>query len=229
MVHLHLALEPHVGTPMVNRAEAEAGRLYRQAKQQGKPEPFERHLADAYAGLLSGAGIGRSRRPELVVLVSHEVTQRGWTDVRAGELCKVPGIGPISPEVAKRIAADAFLSGVLYDGKDLRQMRRWTRDPLHPGRGASRPGAGAAAGVRRGPLQRFWKPIPQRERPRRAPRRLRSRLDRQPRASLLELPSGQDRAGPQGGQADAARAVRDGGTRAEMRRTNGEEAPDCAT
>ena len=128
MVHVHLALEPHVGTPIVNRAEAEAARLARKARGEekdqgrgkalgkegeGSPEPFERYLADAYAALLSGSGKGRSRRPELVVLVSYEITQRGWRDVRAGEVCKIPGVGPVAPQVARMFARDAFLSGVL--------------------------------------------------------------------------------------------------------------------
>jgi hypothetical protein len=52
MVHIDLALEPQVGTPIVNRAKAEAGRLYRAARKEGDVEPLERHLADAYAGLL---------------------------------------------------------------------------------------------------------------------------------------------------------------------------------
>jgi 5-methylcytosine-specific restriction endonuclease McrA len=128
MVHLHVAWEPHVGTPIVNRAEAEAARRYREAKKEDRLEPFERFLADAYAGMLSGAPTKRSRRPELVVLVSHEVTQRGWTDVRKGETCKIPGVGPVAPEVAKQIASDAFLTGVFFDGKDLRHLRRWTRN-----------------------------------------------------------------------------------------------------
>jgi hypothetical protein len=71
---------------------------------------------------------GRSRRPELVVLISHEVIKRGWRDVREGETCKIPGIGPVSPEVARSIAQDAFITGVFYDGKDLRHLRRWTRN-----------------------------------------------------------------------------------------------------
>jgi hypothetical protein len=62
------------------------------------------------------------------VLVSHEVVKRGWTDVRDGEVCKIPGVGPVSPQVAKEIAKDAFLSGVFFDGKDLRQFARWTRN-----------------------------------------------------------------------------------------------------
>ncbi len=61
------------------------------------------------------------------MLVSYEVAKRGWTDVREGEVCKIPGVGPVPPEVAREIARDAFLSGVSYDGKDLRHFRRWSR------------------------------------------------------------------------------------------------------
>jgi hypothetical protein len=128
MIHVHLAWEPHVGTPIANRAQAEAARVIREAKNKDKEaEPFERHLADAYARLFSGPSRGRARRPELVVLVSHGVAKRGWRDVREGEVCKMPGIGPVSPPVAREIARDAFLSGVFYDGVDLRHLRRWTR------------------------------------------------------------------------------------------------------
>lgn len=130
MVHIHLSLEPHVGTPIVARAEAEASRLAKNAKASGDGarEPFERHLADAYASLLAGSGTGRAKRPELVVLVSHEVVTRGWSDVREGEVCKIPGVGPVAPQVAKEIAENAFLSGVFFDGKDLRHFKRWTKN-----------------------------------------------------------------------------------------------------
>jgi hypothetical protein len=113
----------------VARAEAEASRRYRAAKREDRHEPFERHLADAYAAMLQGSSVkGPAKRPELVVLVSYEVAKRGWTDVREGETCKIPGVGPVSPQVAKEIASDAFLSGVFYDGKDLRHFKRWTRN-----------------------------------------------------------------------------------------------------
>ncbi|MGI8774198.1 MAG: hypothetical protein ACR2KQ_04160 [Actinomycetota bacterium] len=134
MVHIHLALEPHVGTPIVARAEAEAARLYRSAKAAAKGsreaglEPFERYLADAFVKMLAGGGKASTTRPELVVLVSHEVAKRGWSDVRDGEVCKIPGVGPVSPEVAREIAGDAFLSGVFFDGTDLRHFKRWSRN-----------------------------------------------------------------------------------------------------
>ena len=128
MVHVHVALEPQVGAPIVNRAEAEAERLQRKANKDGCSERFEHHLADAYARILGGTATRPSRRPELVIVVSHGVAKRGWTDIKRGEVCKIPGVGPVSPEVAREIAADAFLTGVFYDGKDLRHMRRWTRN-----------------------------------------------------------------------------------------------------
>ena len=126
MVHIHLTFEPHVGAPVVARAETEAARLQREAARTGEAEPFERHLADAYAALLSGEAEARGRG-EVVVVVSHEVAKRGWKDVKNNELCKIPGLGPVSPQAAKEIAADAFLSGLFYDGKDLRHLKRWTR------------------------------------------------------------------------------------------------------
>jgi hypothetical protein len=128
MINVHLRWEPHVGTPIVKRAETEAARLCKAAKRAGKQEPFERHLADAYAKIFSGCSVKpHSSRPELVILVSHEVVKRGWTDVRDGEFCRIPGAGPADPKVVKEIAGDAFLNGVFFDGKDLRHFKRWTK------------------------------------------------------------------------------------------------------
>ena len=64
----------------------------------------------------------------MTVLVSHSVAKRGWKDVRPGEVCKIPGIGPVAPRIAKEIASDAFLNGVFFDGKDLRNFKRWSRN-----------------------------------------------------------------------------------------------------
>ena len=127
MVHIHMELEPHIGAPIVARAEAEAQRLARKAKAEDRKEPFECHFADAYASMLSSGSKGRAKRPELVILVSHEVAKRGWTDVREGEVCKIPGMGPVAPQVAKQIAGDAFLNGLFFDGVDLRNSKRWSR------------------------------------------------------------------------------------------------------
>ena len=123
MIKFEGELEPHIGTPIVNRLEAEARRLDAAAKRQ---EPFDRYLADALPAILSDDG-GGSGRTDMVVLVSYEVAERGWSHVADDEICKIPGVGPIDPEVARRIGCDAFLSGVFFDGTDLRQIKRWGR------------------------------------------------------------------------------------------------------
>lgn len=116
-------LEPHIGMPIASRLESEARRLARKARNA---EPFDRYMADALPELLSGTGKGAGKT-EMVVLVSYEIPERGWTHVEDGEFCKIPGVGPIDPQVARRIAGDAFLSGMFFDGRDLRQMKRWGR------------------------------------------------------------------------------------------------------
>jgi hypothetical protein len=124
LVHIEADLEPHLGSPIVDRLEAEARRL---ATAAGRLEPFMAYLADAFVSLFRRPGAGKGSKPEVVVVVSHEVAERGWTGVEPGELCQIPGVGPIDPAVARDIAKDAFLTGVISDGRDLRQMRRWTR------------------------------------------------------------------------------------------------------
>lgn len=123
LIHIEADLEPHVGAPIVDRLESEARRL---ASSDGAASQ-EQRLADAFAARFAGDARGAAGKPEVVVVVSHEVIARGWTDVQTGEVCRIPGIGPIDPAVAREIASDAFLSGVFYDGKDLRHVRRWTR------------------------------------------------------------------------------------------------------
>ena len=128
MKNINLKVTPDMGESICNKAEAEAKRLHRQAKSEGREEPFERHLADAFVKMLAGSEVkGHHQRADVTVLVSYEVAERGWTDLRDGEVCKIPGVGPVAPQRAKEIAENAFLSGVFFDGKDLRQIKGWTR------------------------------------------------------------------------------------------------------
>ena len=127
MVNVHLRFEPQVGAPIVSRAETEAHRLCQAARASGSYEPYERYLADAYARLLSGGGKPHSSRPELIVVVDHALAARGWKDVRKGERCKIPGVGPIDPKVVRELAEQAVLSIVVEQGKDLRHFKRFAR------------------------------------------------------------------------------------------------------
>jgi 5-methylcytosine-specific restriction endonuclease McrA len=122
LVHIEADLEPHVGAPIVEQLEAEASRRSSSAGA-GSHRAL---LADAFAASF-GSGSGARQRGELVVVVSEEVARRGWTTVEDGEVCRIPGVGPLDPKVAREIAEDAFITGVVSDGTDLRHLRRWTR------------------------------------------------------------------------------------------------------
>lgn len=128
LTHIHLALQPLDATPIVNRAEAIAQRLYRTAKKEnnGRTEPFEAYLADAFVEMLSGRGKGRTTRPELVVLIDYNTIRNGWELTPEG-ISKIPGVGPVDPHDAKAIAQDAFINAVMVDGKDLRHFQRFGR------------------------------------------------------------------------------------------------------
>jgi hypothetical protein len=51
------------------------------------------------------------------VRVDHEALVRGHLE--PGEICELPGIGPIPVEVARRLAADSILSVLVTDGVDV--------------------------------------------------------------------------------------------------------------
>ena len=51
------------------------------------------------------------------VRVDHPALVRGHLE--PGELCEIPGIGPIPVEVARRLAVDSILSVLVTDGMDV--------------------------------------------------------------------------------------------------------------
>ena len=51
------------------------------------------------------------------VRVDHAALIRGR--VEPGEICEIPGVGPIPVEVARRLAVDSILSVLVTDGVDV--------------------------------------------------------------------------------------------------------------
>ncbi len=73
----------------------------------------------AGAGPRSGATGGRDSWPRTMVhvRVDHQALVRGRAE--AGEVCEIPGVGPIPVEVARRLAVDSILSVLVMDGVDV--------------------------------------------------------------------------------------------------------------
>jgi hypothetical protein len=144
-VRLDARLTPDEGARLVTAVKYQADHLARQARRAGVDEPSKAVAADALVLLVCGlvptadenagtAGdrIGSARARSraqgtkdtvsgpstmLHVRVDHAALVRGHLD--PGEICEIPGIGPIPVEVAQRLAVDSILSVLVTDGVDV--------------------------------------------------------------------------------------------------------------
>jgi hypothetical protein len=146
MVCFEGALPPETGIPIVTRIEREAARLHRAPLHPGAPERFEAHAADAFVALFARDGavdngavgegsVGEGARgpsgkkrasgTDLVIVCDLYAWRRGHA--HSHEPCHILGGGPIPVELAKQLAADAFIKAVLHDGVDIQRVRHFGR------------------------------------------------------------------------------------------------------
>jgi hypothetical protein len=136
-VRFDARLTPDEGARLVAAVRAEADRLARQARRTGLDEPPGAMAIDALVRLAcggSGSRSGSTGSPSpapagaeprtgdgpvtmVHVRVDHEALRRGH--VGPGEICEIPGIGPIPVEVARRLAVDSILSVLVTNGVDV--------------------------------------------------------------------------------------------------------------
>jgi hypothetical protein len=114
MVRFRGALPPSVGVSLVNRLDAETGRECRAARREGRFESRAAHAADAFVRMTKGAGKGKSRGADLVIVEDLRAYRRGHA--HPGEVSHIIGGGPIPVRVAREMAKDAFLKVVIHDG-----------------------------------------------------------------------------------------------------------------
>jgi hypothetical protein len=106
-------------------------RLVREAKKQGRREPDEASAVDALVVMAEhmrdcGERPQRMGPGTLVhVTVSHEALTRGH--VEGGEVCEIPGVGPIPVATAEALASDAIIAGLLYKGTDVTKVCHFGR------------------------------------------------------------------------------------------------------
>ena len=129
MVRFEGALAPEIGVPLVSRVEKEAARRLREARAKGTKERFEAHAADALVALCSGdpkaQGAQRATSKDLVIVCDLSAWRRGHG--HEGEVCHILGGGPIPVVLARKLADDAFLKAVVFDGVEIRTVRHFGR------------------------------------------------------------------------------------------------------
>ena len=98
----------------------------RAALRNPNKEPDAAYAADALVAMAkrSSCSPGDPLRtgPEAVVHVRVDYAALVRGQANPGEICEVPGVGPIPVAAAQAFAADAFLKAVVMDGTDIRAV-----------------------------------------------------------------------------------------------------------
>lgn len=107
---------PDAGARFIASVEARQKKLMKQARAAGSNERREAYAADAVISLADESTPG----PRAVVHV--HVDEGAWRRGRLekGEICRIPGQGPISVPAARRLAEQGIVKTVLTDGADVR-------------------------------------------------------------------------------------------------------------
>ena len=120
-VRLDARLAPDAGARLLAAVHTEAARLARQARRSGSDEPARAIAADALVGLTADPPSDRppGAAPGAVVhvRVDRDALVRGH--VAPGEVCEIPGVGPIPVEVARRLSVDSLLSVLVTRGVEV--------------------------------------------------------------------------------------------------------------
>lgn len=125
--HLHARLTPDAGAAVISAVRSRAMFVVDEARQAKVPaEPSAAYEADALVALVvgdlrrdtfQGQVGGRRRHPDLIYHVSLEALRRGRLD--GGELCEVPGVGPVPLAAVQNVLGDATARLVISDGVDV--------------------------------------------------------------------------------------------------------------
>jgi len=123
---LDAKLTPDAGATLLSALQAEADarfNLARKAKTEENPAAYQ---ADALVALVAGeplvldpSGSGRAgpTRATLCIRVDGTALKRGFT--KTGEICHIPGVGPVPVAAVRRQLADAHVKILVRDGKDV--------------------------------------------------------------------------------------------------------------
>jgi hypothetical protein len=125
-VRFDARLTPDAGARLLAAVRAESERLAADAARAGVDVARRALDADALVELVdphrdgaAGAGPGRTGGPSTMVhvRVDRAALVRGHTE--PGEVCEIPGVGPIPVEVARRLSLDSMLCVLVTDGVDV--------------------------------------------------------------------------------------------------------------
>ncbi len=142
---LDARLTPDAGAVLLSSLEPQSNLIFGQARKDGRHEPADAYRADALVALVAGQGLigkrttrrgspsdssvdgdtrdgpappaGPGARATVHLRVDLDALRRG--SLSDGEVCEIPGVGPVSVDTAKELMGDAITQLVITDGVDV--------------------------------------------------------------------------------------------------------------
>lgn len=115
---LEARLTPDDGATVLAGMEPDRQRIFAEARASGRRESSEAYAADALVAMSGFKSDGKGGPVATVhVRVDRSALVRGHAV--SGEVCEIPGIGPIPVAAARRLADDAILKAFVTDGADV--------------------------------------------------------------------------------------------------------------
>jgi hypothetical protein len=115
MVSGSFRLTPEIGGQVKAKFDAAVQKIFRDHKS-GDHEPHETYAADAFAAFVLD-GAGGKPKTTVHVVIDHGALMRGGPV--EGEVCEIPGVGPVDVAWVKEILGESFLTAVIKNGKDI--------------------------------------------------------------------------------------------------------------
>ena len=117
------------GARVIAALDCERRKVFAKARREGRRESYEAYGADALEALAERGGDGKGPSAVVHVRVDHAALVRGH--VEDGEVCDIPGVGPIPVATARTLAADGVLKVLVTKGVDVVAVAHGGTD--HPG------------------------------------------------------------------------------------------------
>jgi hypothetical protein len=144
---LDARLAPDAGAALLASLTTQSERVFHRARKAGRHEPADAYRADALVALVTGRDVigprrrgtaaptgppgsdpghdgdppperaGPAPRAQVTLRVDLGALRRGV--VGPGEVCEIPGVGPVPVETARELMGDALTRLVITDGVDV--------------------------------------------------------------------------------------------------------------
>lgn len=133
MVEGHFSLTPEVGGQVKAAVDAATQRIFRARRASGPRERPDAYAADAFTEMVLGdldADRGGSTNAKgaaatVHIVIDHAVLLRG--SALPGDLCEIPGVGPVNVAWVREMLGDAFLTAVVKKGRDITTVAHFGR------------------------------------------------------------------------------------------------------